>query len=143
MRLHKISITNKSYTMDTNKTKKTLKEKLLLLREQIKRPVQLLLALLPILGLTLYALPFPMINLWDLFVEYTFGSFWIAVFFIALIYFILLMLGGISYYTVIIFMLYYFTAMAIGYGYPLITVGITVFALVYMMFQIFKLVDNR
>lgn len=94
-------------------------------------------------SLFFYALPFPMINLWDLFVEYMFGSFWLAVFFIALIFFIILMLGGISYYTVIIFMLYYFTAMAIGYGYPLITVAVAAFALIYMLYQIFRVLENR
>jgi len=128
---------------EEHKNKITLKEKLLLLREQVRKPVLLLLALLPILGLSFYALPFPMLNLWDLFIGNLFGSFWLAVFFIALIFFIILMLGGISYYTVIIFMLYYFFAMAFGYGYPLITGLIMIFALIYMMYQIFRLLENR
>lgn len=126
-----------------NTKPKTLKEKLLMLREQVRKPILLLLALIPIYGLTMYALQFPMLNLWDLFVEYIFGSFWIAIFFIALIFFVILMLGGISYYTVIIFMMYYFLAMSIGYGYSLITVTITVLSLIYCAYQVFKLFDNR
>ena len=122
---------------------KTLKEKWLLLREQIRKPVLLVLALLPILGLLMYALPFPMLNLWDLFVEIVFGNFWIAIIFIAIIFFIILTMGGISYYTVIMFMMYYFLAMAIGYGYPLLTVPIAAFSTVYMIFQLFKLMQNQ
>jgi len=90
-----------------------------------------------------YSLSFPMLNLWDLFVEQLFGSFWLAVGFISLIFFIILMLGGISYYTVIIFMLYFVLAMTIGYGYPLITALIAIAGSIYMYYQIFKWWDNR
>jgi hypothetical protein len=126
-----------------NKQKKTLKEKLILFRDQVKKPVLMVLAILPILGIMMYALPFPMIDLWTLFVENLFGSFWIAIFFIALLFFIILMLGGISYYTVIIFMMYYFLAMSIGYGNALLTVPIAIFSLIYCMFQVFKWMNNQ
>ena len=129
--------------MEQEKPKRTLKEKLLQFRDQVKKPILLLLALIPILGIMMYPLQFPMINLWDLFVEYLFGNFWIAVFFIALLFFVILMLGGISYYTVIIFMIYYFLAMAIGYSTPLITVPITVFSVVFLLYQVFRWMENR
>ena len=53
------------------------------------------------------------------------------------------MLGGISYYTVIIFMLYFVLAMTIGYGYPLVTVLIAIAGTMYMFYQVFKWWDNR
>ena len=82
-----------------------------------------------------------MLNLWDLFVEYIFGSYWIAILFIAMIFFVILMLGSVSFYTVIIFMIYFFLAMALGYGYPLITVAIAVFGTMYLIYQFFKWVN--
>ena len=127
------------------KQKETIKEKLIRIRDKIKYPALFILAIIPLLAMIqhYYSLGFPMLNLWDLFVEQLFGSFWLAVGFISLIFFIILMLGGISYYTVIIFMLYFVLAMTIGYGYPLITVLIAIGGTMYMFYQMFKWWDNR
>ena len=131
--------------MKTIKQKETIKEKLIRIRDKIKYPALFILAIIPLLAMIqhYYSLGFPMLNLWDLFVEQLFGSFWLAVGFISLIFFIILMLGGISYYTVIIFMLYFVLAMTIGYGYPLITVLIAIGGTMYMFYQMFKWWDNR
>lgn len=129
--------------METEKKKQTLKEKWIRVRNLIRKPILLTLALIPMFSLIqhYYALPFPMLNLWDLFVEYIFGSYWIAILFIAMIFFVILMLGSVSFYTVIIFMIYFFLAMALGYGYPLITVAIAVFGTMYLIYQFFKWVN--
>lgn len=119
------------------------KNKLDLLREQFQKPVLLLLGFVAFIVTTGYSLGFPMINLWDLFVEQLFGNFFVAVVFIALIFFIILMLGGVSYFTVIIFLLFYFLAMAIGYGIPLITVAVVTFSVMYLMYQILKWWNNQ
>lgn len=135
--------------MESNKQKETLKEKwkqkLIRIRDKIKYPLLFAIAIIPLLGMIqhYYSLGFPMLNLWDLFVQYLFGSFWLAVAFIALIFFVILMLGGISYYTVIIFMIYFLLAMTIGYGYPLITVAISIFGTMYLIYQVFKYLENR
>ena len=131
--------------MEQIKQKETIKEKLIRIRDKIKYPALFILAIIPLLAMIqhYYSLGFPMLNLWDLFVEQLFGSFWLAVGFISLIFFIILMLGGISYYTVIIFMLYFVLAMTIGYGYPLITVVIAIGGTMYMFYQMFKWWDNR
>lgn len=131
--------------MEYNKPKETLKEKWIRIRDKIKYPALFIIAIVPLLGLLqhYYSLGFPMINLWELFVENLFGSFWLAVAFIALIFFVILMLGGISYYTVIIFMIYYLLAMTIGYGYPLITAVIAIFGTMYLIYQTFKWWENR
>lgn len=104
-----------------------------------------MLALIPLLGLVThyYSLGFPMINMWDLLVQYLFGSFWVAVGFLLLTFFLILMLGGISYYTILIFLMYFLLAMSIGYGYSLVAVAIFVFGLVYVIYQVFKLMENR
>jgi len=128
-----------------NKSKETLKEKWIRIRDIIKYPILFILTLIPLIGLihNYYSLSFPMMNLWDLFVEQLFGSFWIAIAFIALIFFVILMLGGISYYTIIIFMMYYLLAMTIGYGYPLVAVVISTFGTMYLVYQVFKWWENR
>jgi len=125
--------------------KETWKEKWIRVRDKIRNPILIVLALIPMITLfqNYYSLSFPMLSLWELFVEQIFGSFWVAVLFISLIFFIILMLGSISFYTVIIFMLYFYLAMAIGYGYPLITVSIAIFGTVYLLFQGFRWMENR
>ena len=85
----------------------------------------------------------PLMNLWDLFVENIFGSFWIAVLFIAMVYFILLMLAGISMYTILLFFYYYFVAMAIGYGEALIWMPLAFFGMASPLFQLIKWGENR
>jgi hypothetical protein len=131
--------------MEQEKPKETLKEKLIRIRDKLKYPALFILAIIPLLGMLqhYYSLAFPMLNLWDLFVEYLFGSFWLAVGFIILIFFVILMLGGISYYTVIIFIIYFLLAMTIGYGYPLVTVVIAIFGTMYAVYQTFKWWENR
>jgi hypothetical protein len=114
-------------------------------KDKIRMPVLIVLTLIPLITLfqNYYSMSFPMLNLWELFVEQIFGSFWVAVLFIMLIFFIILMLGGISFYTVLIFMIYFITAMAIGYGYPLITLGVATFGTLYCIFQIIRWMENR
>lgn len=127
------------------KQKETMKEKLIRVRNRLKFPLLLLIAIIPLLGLfhNYYSMSFPMLNLWDVFVEQLFGSFWVAIAFISLIFFIILMLGGISYYTVLIFMLYFLLAMGIGYGYPIVPAFIAIFGTWYVATQAFKWWDNR
>ena len=131
--------------MEPTKPKETLKEKWIRIRNKIKTPILFGIAIIPLLAMFqhFYSLGFPMLNLWDLFVENLFGSFWIAIAFIGLIFFIILMLGGISYYTIIIFMMYYLLAMTIGYGYPLVAVAISTFGSMYLVYQVFKWWENR
>jgi len=85
-----------------------------------------------------------MLNPWDIFVENIFGAFWPAIIFIAIFFFIILMLGGISFYTVLIFEMYFIMAMAIGYGYPILVFPVLAGGIIYLIWQVFKLVfENR
>ena len=117
-----------------------------MINKKIKSAIATLLALAMIPLTSAYASGplVGMMNLWDLFVEQIFGSFWPAVIFIALIFFIILILGGISFYTVIIFEIYFLLAMAIGYGYPIFVFPLLVGSIIYAIWQVFKLFfENR
>jgi|WetSurMetagenome_2_1015567.scaffolds.fasta_scaffold35926_3 hypothetical protein len=103
-----------------------------------------LLVLLPIVSAYASGPGVGMMNLWDIFVENIFGSFWPAVIFIAVIFLIILMLGGISFYTVIIFEGYFILAMAIGYGYSILVFPLLLTSVIAFIWQIFKLIfENR
>ena len=85
-----------------------------------------------------------MLSFWDIFVVNLFGSFWPAILFIAMIFFLILMLAGISLYTVIIFLMYFIAAMSIGYGYAIIVWPILFFSITYFLWQFIKLIfENR
>ena len=90
-----------------------------------------------------YIQPFELMDLWTLFVENIFGSFWVAVLFITLFFFIILMLGGISYYTIIIFLMYFLLAMTLGYGYSLFSFLIITFGILYLIWQAYRFMNNQ
>lgn len=83
-------------------------------------------------------------TIWDVLVEDLFGSFWGAVVFLMLIFFVILSLGGISFYTVLIFEMYFFLAMSIGYGYAIFVFPVLVASVIYFIWQVIKLfLENR
>lgn len=92
---------------------------------------------------TSYALDIPLMNLWDLFVEQVFGNFLIAILFLGLIFFLILMLGGVSYFSIILFEAYFYLAMALGYGYGIVALAVSVFGIGYLIFQVIKWMENR
>lgn len=115
-----------------------------MINQRIKTALISLLALLPTASAYASGPGVGAMNLWDIFVEQIFGSFWPAVLFIALIFFIILMLGGISFYTVIIVEIYFLMAMAIGYGYPILVFPVLAGSIIYVTWQVFKLFfENR
>jgi len=79
------------------------------------------------------------LNLWDLFVEYTFGSFFITVVALCILFGIMLMMGGISPVTSMMFMGAFLVAMSIGYGYTIIAVPIVVIAILTFVYQAMRL----
>jgi hypothetical protein len=84
------------------------------------------------------------LDLWGLFVSYTFGSFWMAVLCLGLIMFIIMgLLGRISIYTVMWYNVMFLQVMAIGYGYVMITTIITLLLMVAFFFSWKKYFDER
>ncbi len=63
-----------------------------------------------------------MIDLWTLLVVNLFQGFWLAVFGIAGMMFMILMIGRVSAVTTYNFLTIFFLAMAIGYGYTLFSI---------------------
>jgi len=67
-----------------------------------------------------------MIDLYTLLVMQVFGSFWMAVAALVLILVIILAMGAISSITLIFFVGMFIYSMALGYGYALVTVPLSI-----------------
>jgi hypothetical protein len=105
--------------------------------------IGILLTFLIIPIVSAYTLPIPMMDLWTLFVDNIFGSFWTAIIFIIIFFFIILMLGGISYYSITLFITYFLLAMSMGYGNPIITLVIILFGIGALGFGVYKFMNNQ
>ena len=81
-------------------------------------------------------------NLWDIFVEYVFGGFWLSVVGLSVVMTIMMMLGGVSAFSTMIFCLAFLLVMAMGYGYPIITVPLWTFIFAWSAFQVYKLMSS-
>lgn len=75
-------------------------------------------------------------DLYTLFIENVFGGFWLAVIGLAAVFFLMLAMGGVSAYSIGIFVMVFALAMAIGYGNSIITVPIVIFILSWSILQI-------
>jgi len=71
-----------------------------------------------------------MMDLWTLFVVNMFQGFWLAVLCLAILFYIILMMGNVSQLTCYNFLSIFILAMAIGYGYDLIGITLTILILV-------------
>ena len=85
---------------------------------------------------------FEMMDLWTLFVENIFGGFWLAIFGLATIQSIIMAIGGISAYSNLTFVMFFFLAMLIGYGQPLIPLFVFIIMVLYTFYQIFRYVTH-
>ncbi len=83
-----------------------------------------------------------MMSLWTLFVVEVFGSFWAAVFGLAIIMYIILVLGGTSQETCLTYNYIFILIMAIGYGQILISVLMTI-ATVFINLLVLPRMINR
>jgi len=81
-------------------------------------------------------------NLWDVFIEYTFGDFWMAVIIITILFCLMLMMGGISQMTTLIFGISFISSMSIGYGVSFVSVMVFAFAVVMTVSEILKWVSS-
>jgi len=73
------------------------------------------------------------LDLYTLFVEMIFGSFWFAVIGLVLVIFIIMLMGRMSIYTTMWYILMFIVAMTLGSGYVIINIMITLFLLVSVM----------
>lgn len=83
-----------------------------------------------------------MMDLWTLLVENLFGGFWISIVGLIVIMAIILMMGGVSFLTVIIFSTFFILSMAIGYGHPIITIPIVIGIFVLFMLELIGFIES-
>lgn len=83
-----------------------------------------------------------MMDFWALFVDYVFGGFYMAVFGIAIIMAIILMMGGVSIYTIVWFLAIYLYVMFLGNGVWLVVLPIWVLILYMFMKGLVAFVDS-
>jgi hypothetical protein len=74
-------------------------------------------------------------DLWTIFVVLTFGSFWLAVLFMLLLFSIILAMGRVSAFSIIWFNIMFIVAMTIGYGYSLFTIAIFTLIILWFFFS--------
>lgn len=83
-----------------------------------------------------------MFSIWDLFVNQIAGGFLISVFLIMMIFAIILAIGGVSFFSTLLFLGVFAFAMALGYGQTELTVIISLFILAYLGFEIHQLMER-
>lgn len=83
-----------------------------------------------------------MIDLWTLLVVDMFQNFWLAVLALGAIMYIVLMIGKVSQYTALTFLSIFVLAMALGYGYSLISIFVTIGVLFLHLFAIPRLINS-
>ena len=81
------------------------------------------------------------LNLWDVLIDYTFGNFWITVFALAALYFIILLFGGISSVTSILFLVVFVGAMSMGYA-PIYGVMVFSASIIFFLWQLVKIISD-
>lgn len=83
------------------------------------------------------------LDFWTLFVIQVFGGFWPAVIGLAALYFVILIMGRVSMYSVLWFMAIFFMCMAMGYGYGWLTIIVSLFILTRFMYDMILLIKGR
>jgi len=84
------------------------------------------------------------LDLFSLFVQYTFGGFWMAVLGLALLIFIIMgVLGRMSIYSVTWYVVMFILAMTLGYGYVTLNVFITLALIVAFIFSWKSYIDSK
>jgi hypothetical protein len=83
-----------------------------------------------------------MMDMWGLFVDYVFGGFYMAVFGIAVIMAMILMMGGVSIYTIMWYILIFLYVMFLGNGVWLVVLPIWILILYMFMKGLIAFIDS-
>ncbi len=83
-----------------------------------------------------------MISLWELLVVNLFQGFWLAVLGLVALFYIILIIGRVSQVTILNFLTIFVLAMAMGYGFSLISILVTILLLVIHLLAIPRLVNS-
>lgn len=83
-----------------------------------------------------------MMDLWTLLVVNLFQSFWLAVIGLVILFWIIFMIGRVSQVTTLNFLSIFILAMAIGYGYEIVSILITISILTIHFLAIPKIINS-
>lgn len=83
-----------------------------------------------------------MIDLWTLLVVDLFQGFWPAIIGISAMMWIILVIGKVSQVTTLNFLSIFVLAMSLGYGYSLISIGLTIGILIIHLLAIPRLINS-
>jgi len=79
-----------------------------------------------------------MMDLYTVFVENVFGGFWLSVLGLACIMGFILLMGGISPFSIMTFLIIFFFAMSAGYGMEIVSIPFIVAVVIWGLFQVYK-----
>jgi hypothetical protein len=82
------------------------------------------------------------IDLWTLLVVDLFQSFWMAVIALALLIWVIFLIGRVSQVTSVNYISVFLIAMSLGYGYSLISITLTILILIIHLFAIPRMVNS-
>jgi hypothetical protein len=84
------------------------------------------------------------VNLWDLFVVYLFGGYWMSILGLALLIFVILaIMGRMSRVSTIYYLMFFMMTMALGWGLKILTVFIGIAIMTFLYFSFESWVNNR
>ena len=83
-----------------------------------------------------------MIDLWTLIVTDIFGSFWLAVMGMALTMWVIFVMGKVSQVTSLNFLSIFILALCIGYGYLLVSIGLTILIIFIHILAVPRLING-
>ena len=81
-------------------------------------------------------------DLYGLLVETIIGGFWMSVLFLMLFMLIIMAMGGVSFFSVTLFMFTFLLAMSIGYGSPAITILVVAGAFIYFIMELIGFMER-
>lgn len=98
------------------------------------------LALTP--GVWAYPLGLPVFDLWTVFVVQVFGGFWLSILGLMVVIGLILMFGGVSYFTLFVYELVFLISMTIGFGYNMITIPLFALIVFWSVTQVARLINS-
>ena len=89
-----------------------------------------------------YMMPIPAYDLYQVFVEYVFGGFWLSIIGLMFVMFVIMaLIGGLSSWTTMTYCGLFLLAMSIGYTQPLIVIPLWAATMFWSITQVIRLVN--
>jgi hypothetical protein len=83
------------------------------------------------------------LDLWTLFVQQIFGGFFVAIIGIAVLIFIIFIMGRLSIYSSMWYLLFFLLTMTLGYGYITLNILITLSVIMSLFFSWKSYIDSK